>query len=119
MKRSQMLVLVFGFVCALLLCSAFTKASNVVTATTSCPQQCSSECDAAKATVKMYRRVGVRPVVSMVKVESRPQAKVEFERRTPSYRVIEETASPYVVRGLFNDRVRVPRRPVLSVEKVE
>jgi len=57
-----------------------------------------------------------RTVVQSTVVAQPSQAVMTFESRpAPQYRVVEEPREPFVIRGLFTDRVRVPRGKTLSV----
>ena len=47
-----------------------------------------------------------------------PPPIVEVERRQAAYKIVEEPRPPFVLRGLFKDRVVFPRRPLVSVEEV-
>ena len=57
-----------------------------------------------------------RTLVQSTMVAQPSRAAMTFESRpAPAYTVVEEPREPFVIRGLFTDRVRVPRGKTLSV----
>jgi hypothetical protein len=43
------------------------------------------------------------------------QTPIVVERRAPAYQILEESRPPVIVRGLFTDRVRIPRGTNLTI----
>ena len=80
----------------------------VVTAT--CPN---GDCHGVDVPVKVRY---ARPVRFAV-----PATKAEFvaEHLVPRYKITEQLRDPWVWRGLFRDRVVVPHRSALSIEKLD
>ena len=68
-------------------------------------------------TTKVVRSRYVRPLYVRPLYVATPKAVVSVERRTPTYTITEEPRDPFVIRGIFTDRVRMPRGKQITVEK--
>ena len=122
-------ILALAFVCGCLLVTTITAKAETTFAASPCEAQCDDCVVAAAPTavpVRSYlpRRVTASTVQRTEVVASVPRVRgggmiplMTLEQRpAPAYTVVETPRAPWVYRGLFRDRVVVPRRTNLSIE---
>ena len=67
---------------------------------------CTADCTAATPRYRYVRPWRIAPAVPTVTV---------VRAEAPAYKVVEKAATPWAVRGVFRDRVVIPRRGGVSV----
>ena len=126
MRRSQFVLLVFAFlaglVCASMCASAFGDEVKVVRGNTKVYYAMNASTGGAclQCPLGTNPPVCTEHVVVKPRVVTYPRARMTYEYRSQDFKIVETPREPYVWRGLFGrDRVVMPRRTNLTVEKIQ
>ena len=111
----RMMILVFGFVLGCVCASwAFGESASIEV----------TQLPGSRMTLKSVEIVDCNDcvvckprLVRYAPLRMVPRTAMIVEYRNPAYTIVAEPREPVVIRGLFTDRVRVPRGQVLTVEK--